>query len=272
LDPANGGGLLAPAEVVAATGMPAFPWLERAHAEARAAGRLEVAEEADLQRARALDPELGQRMADRRDLHRYLQRAELLPSTQLAGAVRWTDDRHARIGLAYDRLAPDGRWARIRIEVELDRGRGDTLGVVDGRLQVDDRLRHFLTRHFATPLTPLRQQLEPALGGRITRIGRGWIGPFWFPGVSLPEGVPPELGGGLVLHASVDVIDPTLKASRFLDPLEPPIDLMLSPGWHEFRERRYAAAGPVDALRAWSESRGIKALVVPVPPPPRPRR
>lgn len=274
LDPLNGGLVLQPAEVVRRTGMPAFTWLERARAEASVAARTEGhdPDDAELQRADTLDRALGQRMRDRRELHRYLRTAELLASTRLGGAVRWVGPAEAQVGLAYDRIAPDGRWVRLRIELELARGRSDALAVVDGRVQLDDRLRHVLTRHFATALTALRVQLEHLLDVRISRIGRSWLGPFWFPGVDLPAGVPAELGTGLVLHASTEVADRALRESRHLDPLELPSGPAPPAGWHEYRDRRFAAAGPVDALRSWAGSLGMRPLVVPLAPPSRARR
>lgn len=273
LDPALGGGVLLPAEVVAGTGMPAFPWLERARAEAAtlARGTTRDPDDAEIERARSLDPDLAWRMASRRDLHRHLRHAELLEPTHLGGAVRWVDPRHAMIGLAYDRIAPDGRWVRVRIEVEADRVHDDAIGVVDGRVRADDRLRHLLTRHFATDLGALRLTVESAARVKVVRVGRSWLGPFWFPGVALPAGVPPVLATGLVLHASTEILDPALRESRDLDPLEAEAAIVAPSGWGTYRERRFAAAGPVEALREWAATRGVRPLVVPIPPPGRAR-
>lgn len=287
LDPANGGGLLDPAEITP-NGMPGFAWLERARSEAELARGHTRPEptDAELARADALDPALARRMRDRRELHRRLRTAELLPATHLAGAVRWigpigqptttattsTFDRappppgtlESTIGLAYDRLAPDGRWVRLRIEL-VARGTAGGAMWVDrsGRLQVDDSVRHLFTRHFGSTLGALRVQLEEVIDGTVLRLSRGLIGPFWFPGVAIPRGLPPGIGEGLLLHASTEIIDARMPESRHLDPLVP-----AEPdpgGWPVFRDRRFAASGRAyDAVRAWGELAGMRLHVAPI--------
>lgn len=265
LDPMNGGALLAPGELWPRTGMPTYSWLERARSEAEFAARSTGPEpsEADLVRVHALDPELSARMRARRDLHRHLKHAELLPSTRLLGAVRWRELPEVRIALAYDRIAPDGRWARVRIEVVTSAEQGPLNVDSVGRLKIDPSLRHLMTRHFGTPLEALRTQLEQSADLRVTRLSRSWIGPFWFPSIELPAHVPAALGEGLLLHASTEVIDATLGEHRLLDPLatDPPE----SNGWPMFRERRFAAAGrALDAVAAWSQQLGTRLSVVPL--------
>ena len=229
LDPAVGGSLLLPAEVSDHTGMPTYQWLERARSEAVLAARgTDDADpsDAELERASALDPELGRRMRDRRTLYRHLRLAELLPATRLGGAVRrvgpggWT-----QIALAYDRMAPDGRWVRVRVELKTP---GPPTGALrldaQGRLVIDEALKHLFTRHFSTPLLALRSQLIDALGAEVLHLSRGWTGPFWFPGVELPPSVPTALGQGLLLHASIEIIATDVHTSKHLDPWEPPPD------------------------------------------------
>lgn len=268
LDPTVSGALLLPAEISDHTGMPTYQWLERARSEAVLAARSTDAADptdADLERARALDPELGSRMQDRRALYRHLRRAELLHATRLGGAVRrvgpsgWT-----QVALAYDRMAPDGRWVRVRTELKTP---GPPTGALrldaQGRLIIDEALQHLLTRHFSTPLLALRSQLIDALGAEVLHLSRGWTGPFWFPGVELPASVPPQLGRGLLLHASLEVIAEDVHTSKHLDPWEPPPDEILPEGQGSFRERRFAASDErlAEAVRDWSASRGVRAQV-----------
>ncbi|MEM6928636.1 MAG: hypothetical protein AAF602_16990, partial [Myxococcota bacterium] len=199
IDTAVSGSLLFPAEVSNRTGMPTYSWIERVRSEAVLALRSDPdADPTDdqLERAKSLDAELSARMRDRRSLYRHLRTAELLSATRLGGAVRrvgesgWT-----QVALAYDRLAPDGRWVRIRVEAKTP---GPPTGALrldpQGRLVIDEALKHLLTRHFATSMMALRSQLEDALGAELLHLGRGWTGPFWFPGVELPDDVPEELG------------------------------------------------------------------------------
>jgi hypothetical protein len=283
LDPVYGGLLLEPAEVWQRTGMPAYTWLERARSEAELAHRTTGASEpseAELVRVHALDAALAARMRDRRALHRLLRTAELLPATRLVGAVRWfgridtsrsVPRMEATVGLAYDRLAPDGRWVRVRVELVATGSVEGPLWVDRaGRLHLDERLRHLLTRHFADAPDALRHQLEQVTEARVTRISRSFLGPFWFPGVDLPDGLPTSLASGLLLHASTEVSDPQLRESRNFDPFD-----RIEPGtgdWPVFRERRFAAAGQAaEAVRAWAELAGIRANVVPIAAGRRPR-
>lgn len=266
LDPANGGELLGPAEISGTTGMPLYPWLERARSEAELAAKgASAPDDAELDRVRALDAGLARRMESRRTLHRHLRSAELLPATRLGGALRWQGASEVHVVAAYDRLEPDGRWMRLRLELRVPTGRLGAIEVSDGRVVLHDSVRHLLTRHAATPLTPLRIQIEHATDGTVLRIARSWLGPFWFPGVELPADVPEALGAGLLLHASTEVADVSLREGRHLDPLLPPPRSEPPMGWREHRERRFAAAGAAQgAVRAWAESKGIRALVVPI--------
>jgi hypothetical protein len=262
LSPGLGGELLFPAEVSDRTGMPSFPWLDRARAEAVLARRSsEGPSEAELQRAQGLDPGLGQRLRARRDLHRHLRTAHLLPALRTTGAVRRLQPLD--VALRYDRQAPDGRWLALRIELRL-RGSTEALRVDDdGRLTVGDAVQHFLTRHFADRLDALVLQLGEAFEGEVRRLARSWVGPFWFPGVALPAGVDPSLGRGLLLHASTEVAATDIDGSVHRDPLLGPGDDQLPEALGVFRERRFAATGAVaGAAERWAAERGCPGAVV----------
>lgn len=272
LDPVCSGDLLAPAEITARTGMPAFAWMERARSEAVLARRRTEDDDpgdARIEEVMALDRVLGARMRDRRSLHAHLREAPLLPVTRLRAAVRRLEPA-TDLAVTYDRLAPDGRWVRICCDVRAPAPsrRAGPLHVDDkGQLRIeDDRLQHLLTRHFATTLLALRSQLEQGTGGEVRRLSRGWLGPFWFPGVELPEGVPASLNSGLLLHASLEVVATDVHAPKHLDPLvQVPEGESPPAGQHIFRERRLAASAGVEAAaRGWAEDCGVRLAVVPV--------
>lgn len=268
LGPGVGGELLAPAEISVRTGMPAYAWLERAQAEqvlARRTTHRHDASDAELERASGLDPALGKRMRDRRDLHRHLRRHDLLPALRTTGAVRRLDPHD--VALCYDRMAPDGRWVRIRAEVRIVQRHSGPLHIDgEGRLQLDASLQAFLTRHFTNRLDALHGQLAEVCEGEVLRLSRAWLGPFWFPGVELPDDVPAELGSGLLLHASSEVMAADVAAPRHLDPWRAaPPDERVPDGQNVFRERRFAATGRVVAVaRQWAEAKGFRNVVVPV--------
>lgn len=278
MDPALSGPLLAPAEVDPRSGMPAWPWLERARAEASLAAegaqggvRAEYGEE-ELSLARARDPELGARLAARNALHRFLRGGALLPLTRLRAALRRIG-RTADVVVVYDRIAPDGRWLRLRLDASLPPG-----ALKDGPfsrreaawLDADPGVQHLLTRHATTPLLALQGSVEAALGGPVTRLSRGVVGPFWFPGLALPEQAPTAARGALVLHLSQELVAADVHAAVHRDPWAPaPADERPPEGQAVFRERRFAASPPaVEALRAWSIARGAEAIVVPLRPLP----
>lgn len=270
LDPAVSGGLLFPAEVVPRTGMPDYTWLQRAASEAILARETHPADDptdAQIERVRSMDADLADRMQCRRSTHQHLRRAELLPTTAVDGAVRRLDPT-VDVHVKYDRMAPDGRWERIRFDLRTDPGtvpEGTRL-VKDGRVRVDEALQHLLTRHHATPLLALRAQLHDATGAEVTMLSRAWLGPFWWPGIALPEGVPAALGEGLVLHASREVVGHEVRSSGHLDPWYPPPRGEERPeGCGLFRERRLAVSAPLMvAARGWFEKAGMRGTVVPI--------
>ncbi|MBT3223539.1 MAG: hypothetical protein HN348_31085 [Proteobacteria bacterium] len=273
LDPDLSGEVLFPAEIDEQTGMPSFVWLERAVSERALALRSnedDDASELELHEAEKLDSILGARLRCRRDLRRHLRRWPVLPTTRIAAAVRRFEP-HTDVLLSYDRMAPDGRWLRIRLDL---RGRahlrrmGPIAIVERGRVEVGEAIIHLLTRHFATPLLPLRDQFTDALAVVVTRLARSWVGPFWFPGISLPPGVPAQLGRGLLLHLSTEVVAADIQQDLHRDPLHMVDSSEAKPvGYGVFRERRFAATSNlVTAVHDWCRSQHMRCGVVPLRP------
>lgn len=276
LDPALSGDVLAPAQVDPRSGMPGWTWLERARAEAglaRAPGAAEGELDEDaLARARALDPALGGRLAARAALHRFLRGASLLPLTRLEAALR-REGRTADVLLIYDRVAPDGRWLRLRVDLALPPSRlhdGTFTRREAARLDAAAGVQHLLTRHATTPLLALQASVEAALEAPVVGLSRGVVGPFWFPGGTLPPDAPAPARGALVLHLSREQLTSELTAAGHRDPLLPPPPGERAPtGMSIFRERRLAASpAAVEPLRAWSVQAGAEMIVVPLRPVP----
>ena len=266
LDPAVSGDLLAPAEVVDASGMPAYPWMSRAEAEVAVVLRSAGPTESRVRHAEGLDAALGARLRARRRLHALGGEGALLPSTRLSAAVKWMGEG-TRWALAYDRLSPEGLWMRVRAELVTAGSGAGPLGIgKDGQATVDERLQHVLTRHAETRLGDLRDVLGELTGAEAVRLSRGVVGPFWFPGVVIPDGLPAGLGEGLLLHAAVEVMSQDVHASAHLDPWHPaPGGERVPEGYGVYRERRFAARGTAyEAAREWAESAGMRNVVVPV--------
>ncbi|MDP7112416.1 MAG: hypothetical protein QGH45_10645 [Myxococcota bacterium] len=95
-------------------------------------------------------------------------------------------------------------------------------------------------------------------------VSRGALGPFWFPGFPLPDGVPATLGRGLVLHSTAEVVGDDVHTSAHRDPLIAPDPEERPPdGTWLYRERRLAvSAGLIDAARSWAADRGCVVPVV----------
>ena len=273
LDPSLSGGLLAPAEVDPSSGLPAYPWLERAQSEAVMARRgsddtdpSEVA----IERARSLDPALGERLASRRALHRHLRRHPLLASSHLSVAVRRLRPSPA-FRLSYDRIFLGAGWMRLVAELEGGQDwRGGELFTIqrDDTVHADPGLQHLFARHSVTPLTALLQQLQDATGARVTRLSRGFVGPFWFPGGPLLEDLPAWAEGALCLHLGHAVLGEDVYHSAHRDPWVPPVlGERVPAGLGLFRERRFAVSPHrVAAAQAWCRGRGQDALVLPLRP------
>ncbi len=273
LDPGLSGSLLGPPELDSGSGLPSFPWMERALAEAELARRGDARTDPDdaaLARALSLDAELGQRMGWRRALHRHLRRKPLLPASSLRVVVRRVEPRHG-FRLTYDRLFPQAGWMRLRAELEGPVGwRGDDLFAIqsDDSVVADRGLQHLFARHSVTPLPALLQQLQAATAARIIRLSRSFVGPFWFPGGPMPEHAPDWARGALTLHLSLGVLGTDVHHSVHRDPWVPPvIGEVLPDGYGLFRERRFATSpARVDHARAWCAARAAETVVVPLRP------
>lgn len=267
LDPAISGDQLLPAEVHDDTGMPGFGWMQRAISEKVLADEGSDPTEADIERAARLDPELSKRLLHRRLLREHVRGSELLPVTHLEGALRRMG-KVVEVTGAYDRLAPDGRWVRIRFIVRAP-GPVGKIGpfkiLQGGRLVVDPLLQHLFTRHFASPLMLLREQLGANAQAEVVRLSRGWVGPFWFPGVSLPAGLPPALGKGLLLQLAHEIVAEDVHHAAHLDPLLDIRDEVVPAGQKVFRERRFAASANVmQPLTAFCHGTGIRCPITPI--------
>lgn len=264
LAPAMSGGLLAPAEVHDTSGLPALPWLARVNAEQLVALQGQDATDSgdeEIGRARALDEELGERLRDRRALHRFLRRNPVMPGSRIMCAARRLSPT-LDITLTYDQLGAAGLWTRLRIDVSGRPGKrlGPFRANEDGTAEAEEGVLHLLARHARTPLLALPAQLSMGLGARVTRVSRCSVGPFWFPGVPRPRAAPEGLERGLVLNLSAEVLGEEVRHSRHLDPLLP---LETAPeGMGLYRQRRFAATGGVvKVLQRWGDERGMDLLI-----------
>lgn len=266
LDPVLSGELLAPAELDPRTGMPAFPWVERVSAEAVVAGeRPELREDHELQRIAALDADLARRIRWRRDLHRHLRHHDVLPPSRAQARARRLQSR-TEIVIDVDRVLPDGRWVRIGLVLAGPTGRTD-LGAAkvgnQGRIDLDEGVLHLIMRHSSVPLLALRAQVAAITEGWVPRVTRATVGPFWFPGIALPEGVPGEVGQGLCLHLAHEVVGDEVRQGSERDPMHQPDGLEPPEGHRVSRLRRFAASGGVQsALRGWCERAGMQPEIV----------
>ncbi|TNE86572.1 MAG: hypothetical protein EP330_22815 [Deltaproteobacteria bacterium] len=263
MDPELSGPLLLPAEVEPRSGMPSFPWMERAIAERALARDADPPSEEEVTRALRLDPELGERLGSRRRLQQHLLWRPVLPAMRLDVQLRRLGST-ADFAVIYDRIEPLGTWLRVRVEVQAPTKDAGALKLdANGRIVVDPGLSHLLTRHSAVPLLAMQRTVESACRGRVARLARSRIGPFWFPGVTLPEAVPAALGRGLVLHLQTEVVADDVQTAAHRDPLvatqtEKPRD-----GQKVFRERRFAAVKPmVEPVHAWCLERGVRTTVI----------
>jgi hypothetical protein len=280
LDPSCSGELLLPAELDPEAGLPALPWLARARAEleaARAGSDEQDPDDLALERAWALDAALGARLEARRRLHRLLRRHSPLPSSRLEALLKRCDGE-PHYELHYDHLSPDGCWQRLRFEVAVPRGGPEGEAIQGGTrldpVRVHPGLRHLLARHAPTPLVALHAQLQEVLGGRVLRLARSAVGPFWFPGVRLPPTAPRQLEGGLTLQIASEVVGVQVRVGRHLDPWRPPPAGELVPrGCRVYRERRFCASpGLLPILEEWGRRRGVPVLAMPLIPRPSVRR
>ena len=273
LHPALSGQLLAPAELDVRSGLPSFPWMERALAEktlTEGSGGYATISDDEIASARRLDPELGQRMQHRRILHQHLFANDLLPLSRLNVALKRLG-RSTDFAVAFDRMTPAGYWMRIRAELSGPAGwerSGPLSRTKDGRAVADPGLQHLLSRHLITPLLALRTQLSEATGGEVRRLSRSFVGPFWFPGLPLPEQVPAALQGGLLLHLSTEAVAADIRRSVHRDPWRRPLPGEAAPeGYGLYRERRFAASpNLVTPTRDWAAGEGVDVVVSPLVP------
>lgn len=269
LDPAVSGQLLGPAEADERSGMPSFLWMERAISEQALARDADgEMDDQELARAGRLNPELGQRLAWRRSLHRFLRVRQVLAASELSAALKRQGQR-TTFAIALDRISPVGSWMRLGLDVSGPAGwEASAPLVLDelGRVRAAASLKHLLMRHSLTPLCALHAQLEDALDARVERLARSLAGPFWFPGLPLPADVPDELGNGLLLHLSSQVLSQDITGSVHRDPWLPPvIGERLPQGYGLYRERRFAASPALlEACRFWGGD--FESLVVPLSP------
>jgi hypothetical protein len=110
-------------------------------------------------------------------------------------------------------------------------------------------------------LDALHAQLSTAFG-ELTRLSRSAVGPFWFPGVALPVGIPAELGQGLALHLSTECISLDIAASSSQDPLFPTLES--APGeMQRYLGRRVACSKSLlAAFQDWSQSMGTRLEIL----------
>ena len=268
LDPLISGRLLAPAEVDERTGMPAFPWFERVNAEAElAAERPERRDDADLLRVARMDRDLADRLRWRRDLHAHVLEHPVFPTSRASARARRLGKR-TEVLVTVDRVLPQGLWSRVSLVLAAPAGTAD-LGAArvgsQGRIRLDPGLLHLISRHAATPLLALRAQVAAVTEGEVRRVCRATLGPFWFPGVALPEEAPPELGRGLLLHCSHEVVADDVFHSGSRDALAVEDGLAVPDGHGLVRDRRFAASASVrPALQAFCSARGVQAEIVPI--------
>lgn len=266
LSPELSGGLLLPALVHPSAGLPDLAWLTRATAEQQLARRApeQPVTPAELASAQRLDPELAERLHAREALHALLCAHDLLPSVRLVGALRRRRNNASDVVCRYDRVAPNGRWMRVTVDLDGTPRRGPVRVDKAGRVHLDPGLRHLLTRASSLPLLALKAQLEGPLT-RVSRVSRGVIGPLWFPGVRLPAGVPEAAGGGVVLSASVEVLGDEVRSSVHQDPLRAPAQA--PPGYGLYARRRFVATpAQIAPLTEWCHALGMPSLVEPLRP------
>lgn len=264
LAPAMSGQVLAPAEVHDGSGLPALPWLSRVTAEQLVA--LQGLDETDtsddeIRRASRLDPDLGARLRDRRQLHRFLRQHMILPGSRIMAAARRLSPT-LDFTLTYDQIGADGLWTRLRVDVTGPSGKrlGPLKAFDDGSAVAEEGVLHLLSRHARTPLLGLPGQLTLGLGATVTRISRCHVGPFWFPGVRRSPKAPAGLEKGLVLHLSSEILGRDVRQSRHVDPL---VQQQESPeGMGLYRQRRFAATGAlVRPLQRWGDRLGMDLVI-----------
>ena len=269
LAPDVSGDLLGPAEVHDITGMPSFPWLERARAERRLGGEGRAVSAAELERAAELDARLGARMRQRQELHAELAGVDLIEPVRFrVQLVRLSPEVVVR--LTFDHLEPSGTWLRVRVDAAAPPGveRLGAVTVVGTSATAEPGLVHLLARHASTPLIGLHEQLTVALDARVTRLSVSRVGPFWFPGIPVAQGVPEKLGQGLLLHAWRESLDVEVQKRSARDPLRSgPSQALVPRGLGYQSERRFAVHPALEpVLLRWLNASGVRSIVTPLVP------
>jgi hypothetical protein len=211
-----------------------------------------------------LPADVQARYAHRVALHRLLRGGALLPTSRLTAAQRYTGPV-STYRIRFDHLLPGAGW--MRITADLSGPRGWDIGLleagVDDHVKADTGLRHLFLRHGVTPLLVLFDSVQNLVMVEILRLSRTFVGPFWFPGLPLPEHAPEALRDTLVLHMFQEGGAKAVHDSFHRDPWVPPTLGAPPPaGFGLFRERRFAVpTARIKATRQWADPRG-GAIVV----------
>ncbi len=261
LAPEVGGPLLHPAEIDDGCGLPHHNWLTRARAEATLA-------QEQTEDPPAPHPDLGEefviRHRHRMDLYQHLRSGPLLPTSRLTAAQRYAG-AVSTYRIRFDQLLPGAGW--MRIVADISGPRGWDIGLldvgVDDEVTVDSGLRHVFLRHGTTPLLVLFDSVQNLVMVEIKRLSRTFVGPFWFPGLPLPEHAPDVLRDTLALHLFQEVVAQDVHESFHRDPWVPPtIGVSPPSGFGLFRERRLAVpTARLDAVHQWAAQRGGAVVV-----------
>jgi hypothetical protein len=256
LSPHVSGALLHPGEIDVDAGLPHHNWLTRARAEATLAAE-------EISQPDAPHPDLGSEIAAqhqyRMSLRSLLQGGPLLTTSRLRAEQRYAGPI-STYRIRFDHLLPGAGWMRICADVSGPRGWDIGLLEVeqDDQVTVETGLRHLFLRHGTTPLLVLFDSLQNLVLVKLLRLSRTFIGPFWFPGLPLPDHAPDVLRNTLALHLFQEVVANDVHESYHRDPWVPPTVGAETPdGYGLFRERRLAVPhGRVLGVNAWAEGRG----------------
>jgi len=261
LDPDLSGAQLAPADVNDETGMPALSWMTRAWAE-----QVVARETPALSSGPLGDAALSQRLAQRAALFTHLRESPLLPAQDVRAQVKRLAGATSAC-VWFDHLDPGGRWARVRVDLvgaPEQRDLGLCAVSSSGRITCAHGLLDLLARTANLPLGLLRMALSDVALARVSRVSRGAIGPFWMPGVGLPEGVPPGIARSLCLNLVHEVAGDGVSHAGVADPVDAAPVAGLPHGVDAFRERRFAVSrGAESAVRAWVATTGARVVVTP---------
>jgi len=218
------------------------------------------------------DPVLAERLTGRIRLLEILGDRPLVPELAVTAHVvrRGEGRRNAakQVRVVLDRRIPGVGWTRIRLDVDTS---ADDVPDVFGSgsehsVMVKPGFAELLSRHAISPLGGLLAVLMDVVGLRIHALSRGVIGPFWFPGGPVLNGMPAWADGALVLHSTIEVMGEGVRTMSNHDPLEHArVDRQAEGG--RFRGRRMAVSPHrVEAARAWAAARVGVADVVPLTP------